>query len=86
MTQHKDEPKSSDEARHEKSKDEAKVTDATDQVDAAVAEENDKGFRGVEADETPTENYTVEGVLAGKPTPETDPKQADEVGSRKFQS
>ncbi len=36
--------------------------------------EEDKGYRGVQADETPNENYTVAGVLAGKPTPETDNK------------
>lgn len=29
-----------------------------------------KGFYGVEVDETPNENYTVAGVLAGLPTPE----------------
>ena len=32
----------------------------------------EQGFRGVEVDPTPNENYTVAGVTAGKPTPETD--------------
>lgn len=81
MAQRKDEAKS-DQAKS----DEAKVSDATDQVDAAVANETDQGLRGVEVDQTPNENYTVKGVGADKPTPETDPKQADAVGSRKYQS
>lgn len=34
--------------------------------------ENAQGFRGVATDETPNENYTVAGVIAKKPTPETD--------------
>lgn len=33
--------------------------------------ESDRGFRGEQADQTPNENYTVAGVTAGKPTPET---------------
>jgi len=35
-------------------------------------EETDKGFSGIEVDPTPNENYTVKGVLAGAPVPETD--------------
>lgn len=54
------------------------------QVDKAVAQETDAGLRGVEVDQTPNEHYTVAGVAAGKPTPETDPGQAAKVGSRKF--
>lgn len=46
--------------------------DPTAQVDRLVADENEQGFRGVEADETPNENYTVAGVTSGKPTPETE--------------
>lgn len=34
----------------------------------------DKGYFGHQVDKTPNENYTVAGVLAGKPTPETDGK------------
>lgn len=33
-------------------------------------EAEDKGFYGTSPDKTPRENYTVEGVIAGKPTPE----------------
>lgn len=37
-----------------------------------AATETEQGFRGVRVDPTPLEHYTVAGVLAGKPTPETD--------------
>ncbi len=49
------------------------------EVQAKVDKELDQGFRGVEADPTPNENYTVQGVTAGKPTPETDDKAADDA-------
>jgi hypothetical protein len=39
-------------------------------VQKAVDAENAKGYRGNVADETPNENYTFGGQLAGKPTPE----------------
>lgn len=45
-----------------------------DSVDTPVVESDGAGYRGVQADKTPNENYTVAGVLAGKPTPETDVK------------
>ena len=35
------------------------------------------GLRGLEVDPTPNENYTVAGVLAGAPTPETDEASAE---------
>lgn len=50
-----------------------------DQVQEAVDEENEQGFRGTEVDPTPNENYTVAGVTSGKPTPETDEKAADKA-------
>ncbi len=46
------------------------------EVQAQVDEENARGFRGTRTDPTPLENYTVQGVVAGKPTPETDEKAA----------
>lgn len=49
------------------------------EVQETVDQENDQGFVGVTTDPTPNENYTVAGVTAGKPTPETDPKQAAKV-------
>lgn len=49
------------------------------EVQKAVDAAEDKGYIGVPVDPTPKENYTVAGVLAGKPTPETDPGHAREV-------
>lgn len=54
------------------------------EVQSKMDEETEKGFRGVKVDPTPNENYTVAGVTSGKPTPETDPKMAQEAGSTKF--
>jgi hypothetical protein len=51
-------------------KSDAKVEKTEAQVQQAVDEETEQGFRGVEVDSTPNENYTVKGVLAGKPVPE----------------
>jgi hypothetical protein len=48
-------------------------------VQKTVDEAEDKGYLGVEVDPTPNEHYTVEGVLAGKPTPETDADHAKSV-------
>lgn len=48
-------------------------------VQAVVDEAEDKGFLGAPVDPTPKDNYTVAGVLAGKPTPETDADHAREV-------
>ncbi len=42
------------------------------EVTAAVDEANAQGFYGTVQDDTPNENYTVAGVTAGKPTPETE--------------
>jgi hypothetical protein len=42
------------------------------ELQAKVDAENAKGFRGIEVDPTPNENYTVKGVTSNKPTPETD--------------
>lgn len=54
------------------------------EVQKAKDAEEHKGFEGVEVDPTPNEHYTVDGVIAGKPTPENDPKQAAEAGSTRF--
>lgn len=48
----------------------ATVTAAQEAMDA----EHERGYRGVAVDPTPNEHYTVAGVTAGKPTPETDPE------------
>lgn len=49
------------------------------EVQARTDKETEQGFRGIEADSTPNENYTVAGVTGGAPTPETDEGQADKV-------
>ncbi len=41
------------------------------EVQAKFDEAAEQGFFGTVPDETPNENYTVQGVGAGKPTPET---------------
>lgn len=46
-------------------------TKSDDNVQKAVDEAESKGYIGTTPDETPNENYTVAGVLSGKPTPET---------------
>lgn len=40
-------------------------------IQKQVDEETEKGYRGQQVSQVPNENYTVQGVLAGKPTPET---------------
>lgn len=42
-----------------------------------IDRETEQGFRGVEVDPTPNENYTLQGVTSGKPTPETDDDAAE---------
>lgn len=58
----------------------AQASDTTlAEVQKQADKEAEQGFRGVSADPTPNENYTLQGVLAGKPTPETDKAHAREV-------
>jgi hypothetical protein len=47
------------------------------EVQQNVDEENEQGFRGARVDPTPLENYTLQGVTSGKPTPETDEDAAE---------
>lgn len=54
-------------------------SEVQDKVDA----ETEPGFRGVEVDQTPNENYTVAGVVAGKPVPEA---EADPASARRAAS
>lgn len=54
-------------------------TDALDTVQTVVDEETEQGYRGTPVDPTPNEHYTVAGVVAGLPTPESDPDLAAEV-------
>jgi hypothetical protein len=59
-------------AKHE----EPKVDDVVPGAQKAMDEITEQGFRGTEVDQTPNEHYTLAGVIAGKPTPETDAEQA----------
>jgi hypothetical protein len=62
-------------------KDPEKAADkAAEQVQERVDQAVDQGFTGTETDTTPNENYTVEGVVAGKPVPEA---AADPVAARR---
>ncbi len=47
---------------------------AAKKAESVTEKEADQGYRGVQRDSTPNENYTVAGVTSGKPTPETDKK------------
>ncbi len=42
------------------------------EVQALSDEASEKGYLGELADDTPNENYTLQGVTSGKPTPETE--------------
>lgn len=57
-----------------------KTADAEKQVQKAVNEETEQGFRGVETDKTPNEAYTVAGQLKGAEVPEA---AADPVAARR---
>ena len=61
------------EKRSEKS-DQGAADAADERVQKAADKEQEQGFLGQKVDPTPNENYTVAGVLAGKPTPESDPE------------
>lgn len=49
---------------------------AAEAVQHAMAKAQERGYFGVEQDQTPNENYTVAGVTSNAPTPETDAEQA----------
>lgn len=52
---------------------------AAEELQAQADQEAAQGFRGVETDPTPNENYTVSGVTSGAPTPETDDDAAEDA-------
>jgi hypothetical protein len=53
--------------------------EAQAEVQQVVDEAEDKGYIGVPVDPTDKHAYTVAGVIAGEPTPETDPAHARKV-------
>lgn len=73
-----DHPESSPAGRRGKAAAE-KSDDSGQQVQDNIKQEVQQGFRGVEVDPTPNENYTVRGVTSGAPTPETDDDAAEEA-------
>lgn len=67
----------------QKSKADKSSTDAgAAQVQAAMDEATAKGYLGEKTDPTPNEHYTLQGVVAEKPTPETDPEAAAAAAER----
>jgi len=60
-----------------------KKADSNEETEAQAQEvmdqETEQGFRGIEVDPTPNENYTLAGQNAGKPTPETDEDAREEA-------
>jgi hypothetical protein len=46
-------------------------------VQRKVEQENEQGYRGTVPDATPNEAYTVKGVTAHQPTPETERRHPD---------
>jgi hypothetical protein len=49
------------------------------EVQEAVDAAEEAGHLGVDPDPTPNSHYTLSGVAAGKPTPESDAEQARKV-------
>jgi hypothetical protein len=76
-------------AQDDESKKVATVSESAPEATEKVAPSTDKagefnadpahGYFGIQVDPTPNEHYTVPGVVGGKPTPETDPKHAEDV-------
>jgi hypothetical protein len=58
---------------------EGAAEEGNEEVQGKTDEAEEKGYIGTVPDPTPNENYTVEGVTSGKPTPETDPDLAAEA-------
>lgn len=61
------------------SKDASAAAAGNAEVQEAVDVETEQGYRGTSPDPTPNENYTLQGVVSGAPTPETSVDQAREV-------
>jgi hypothetical protein len=61
------------------------VPDDTDPVEPSTGKAGEfnadpaNGYFGIKVDPTPNEHYSVDGVINGKPTPETDPDHAEKV-------
>jgi hypothetical protein len=67
-------------AARDEAKTDRKAEQAERKVQRSMDKETEQGFVGVEVDMTPNENYTVQGVVEGKPVPEA---EADPVAARR---
>jgi hypothetical protein len=74
-----DHPETSPEGQQAKASAEKADSANADSVQKMVDVETEQGFRGVEVDPTPNENYTLAGVTKGAPTPETDDGAAEDA-------
>jgi hypothetical protein len=77
-------PENSDEGQKAKADAVAADGKAASGPQEVIDRETAQGFRGVEVDPTPNENYTLAGVTSGAPTPETDEAAAE--AARKAQA
>lgn len=75
-----DHPDTSEAGQNAKADAEANAPGAAE-VQSAMDKATEQGFIGDEVDQTPNDHYTVAGVLAGKPTPETDQERAAKATS-----
>ncbi len=50
----------------------AKEQDAVEEAARRMRADQERGYIGTRIDETPEAAYSVQGVIAGQPTPETD--------------
>jgi hypothetical protein len=71
-----DEQAAADKAKADKVDPQDGADQAAEQVETAVAQEQEQGFRGVEVDQTPNEAYTVTGDHASTPEAQADPVAA----------
>ena len=69
----------SDNEKRQNQKTDASTDVGQKEVQESFDEANEQGFFGVTTDPTPNENYTLVGN--DLPTPETDPKLADEAAA-----
>lgn len=82
-----DNDKPARESKTEKSvEDSEKAADVGNtEVQERTDEANEQGYLGWSPDPTPRDNYTVRGVVEGKPTPETDADAAAEAVENIYQ-
>jgi|SRR3954451_12932989 hypothetical protein len=65
-------PRGVDELPADARADDEAVSALQEHIQEVIDAEEEQGFRGVKTQVVPNENYTLGGVAAGKPTPETE--------------